>query len=156
MYNVEDAQFIKHQALAMEKEQIVESHLVGQEVMALYATTGKSSQTSIQYYNKTYHSVESNEMIDHIGDANKMVDVEKLAEEEFSDNQLKDMYSYEDAIRFRGKLSYARKGFIEGYNKAKETLYTEEQVREAYEYGSNASLGVSKTNLIQSLKQPKQ
>lgn len=54
MYNVEDVQFIKQQALAMEKEQIVESHLVGQEVMALYATTGKSSQTSIQYYNETY------------------------------------------------------------------------------------------------------
>lgn len=54
MYNVEDVQFIKLQALAMEKEQIVESHLVGQEVTALYATTGKSSQTSIQYYNETY------------------------------------------------------------------------------------------------------
>jgi hypothetical protein len=44
----------KEKALAMEKEQIVESHLVGQEVIALYATTGKSSQTSIQYYNETY------------------------------------------------------------------------------------------------------
>jgi hypothetical protein len=33
-----------------------------------------------------------------------------------------------------------------------ENLYTEEQVMVAYEYGSNASLGVSKTNLIQSLK----
>jgi hypothetical protein len=44
------------QAKAMEKEQIVESHLVGQEVMALYATTGKSSQTSIQYYNETFGS----------------------------------------------------------------------------------------------------
>ncbi len=43
-------------------------------------------------------------------------------------------------------------GFYSGYNKAKESLYTEEQVREAYEYGSNASLGVSKTNLIKSLK----
>jgi ribosomal protein L32 len=43
-------------------------------------------------------------------------------------------------------------GFYSGYNKAKESLYTEEQVREAYEYGSNASLGVSKTSLIQSLK----
>jgi len=45
---------LKAEALAMEKEQIVESHLVGQEVTALYATTGKSSQTSIQYYNETF------------------------------------------------------------------------------------------------------
>ena len=46
MYNVEDAQFIKHQALAMEKEQIVDAvdgfpldkrHLDGE-----------------QYYNETY------------------------------------------------------------------------------------------------------
>ena len=42
--------------------------------------------------------------------------------------------------------------WVKGYNKAKETLYTEEQVIEAYEYGSNASLGISKTNLIQALK----
>jgi hypothetical protein len=43
-------------------------------------------------------------------------------------------------------------GVEHGYNNAKESLYTEEQVRKAYEYGSNASLGISKTNLIQSLK----
>ena len=54
MYNVEDAQFIKRQAKQMHKEEIIESYLVGQEVTALYATTGKSSQTSIQYYNETY------------------------------------------------------------------------------------------------------
>jgi hypothetical protein len=46
-------------ALAMEREQIVESHLVGQEVIALYATTGKSSQTSIQYYNETYKGADN-------------------------------------------------------------------------------------------------
>jgi hypothetical protein len=123
------------------------------------------------------HSVESNEMIDHIGEVNEMVedDVEKLAEEEFSDNQLKDMYSYEDAIRFRGKLSYARKGFVKGYNKAKETLYTEEQVKELLYYydleikkhllnypidhslHSKMCDGINdvRNNYIQSLKQPK-
>jgi hypothetical protein len=47
---------LMYKAAEMEKEQIVESHLVGQEVMALYATTGKSSQTSIQYYNETFGS----------------------------------------------------------------------------------------------------
>jgi hypothetical protein len=41
-------------AKQMHKEEIIESYLVGQEVTALYATTGKSSQTSIQYYNETY------------------------------------------------------------------------------------------------------
>jgi hypothetical protein len=51
------------------------------------------------------------------------------------------------------EIHHMVRGYLEGYNKAKESLYTEEQVREAYEYGSNASLGVSKTNLIQSLKQ---
>ena len=34
-------------AKQMHKEEIIESYLVGQEVTALYATTGKSSQTSI-------------------------------------------------------------------------------------------------------------
>ena len=96
------------------------------------------------------HSVKSNEMIDHIGDTNKMVedDVEKLAKE-YANNSSTN--NYEDGINV-GKYQ----GFIKGYNKAKETLYTEEQVMQAYEYGSNASLGVSKTNLIQSLKQSKQ
>jgi hypothetical protein len=51
---VSDYLELKKQALDINKEQIVESHLVGQEVMALYATTGKSSQTSIQYYNQIY------------------------------------------------------------------------------------------------------
>ena len=42
-----------HQALAMEKDQIVESHLVGQEATIAYTTTGRN-QTSLQYYNETY------------------------------------------------------------------------------------------------------
>jgi len=64
------------------------------------------------------------------------------------------MYSYEDAIRFRGKLSYARKGFVKGYNKAKETLYTEEQVGRAIDMArKDWNL---KYEIIQSLKQPKQ
>jgi hypothetical protein len=47
-------------------------------------------------------------------------------------------------------------GFIDGYNKAKEKYkYTEEDVMKAYDFGSNALLGVSKNSLIQSLQQPK-
>ena len=48
--------------------------------------------------------------------------------------------------------------FKAGYNQAlkdnKEKKYTEEDLVKAYEYGSNALLGISKINLIQSL-QPK-
>ena len=73
MYNVEDVQFIKHQAKAMEKEQIVDAHIEGQRVFDDYNHTQWTTDQAEQYYNETYHSVESNEMIDHIGDANKMV-----------------------------------------------------------------------------------
>ena len=43
-------------------------------------------------------------------------------------------------------------GIEEGAKWQAKRMYTEEQVKKAYEYGSNASLGVSKTNLIKSLK----
>ncbi len=81
-------------------------------------------------------------LINHIPDTGKKVedDVEKLAEEFYPLND--DLYPNSSLIR---------KAFTAGYNKAKETLFTEEQVRKAYEYGSNASLGVSKTNLINHL-----
>ena len=46
MYNVEDAQFIKHQALAMEKEQIIDAWEDGQGSF--------STRTVEQYYNETY------------------------------------------------------------------------------------------------------
>ncbi len=86
-------------------------------------------------------------LINHIPDVVKKVedDVVKLAEE----YAFKVYHAFEDATWFRP----LNLGYYAGYKKAKETLYTEEQVRKAYEYGSNASLGVSKTNLIQSLKQ---
>jgi len=85
-------------------------------------------------------------LINHIPDVGKKVedDVVKLAEE----YAFKVYHAFEDATWFRP----LNLGYYAGYKKAKETLYTEEQVRKAYEYGSNASLGVSKTNLIQSLK----
>lgn len=50
-----------HQALAIEKEQIVRAF-------------GYEEIDGEQYYNETYHPVDTNEMIDHIGDANKMVE----------------------------------------------------------------------------------
>jgi hypothetical protein len=48
MYNVEDAQFIKHQALAMEKEQLEEAKSEGYE----FAT-----QEAIKEIHKTYKPI---------------------------------------------------------------------------------------------------
>jgi hypothetical protein len=58
------------QAKQMEKEQIIDA----------YETSHISMMTAEQYYNEIFggnHLVEPNEMIDHIGDANKMVDNRK-------------------------------------------------------------------------------
>jgi len=93
-------------------------------------------------------------LINHIPDTGKKVedDVVRLAEEEFPINMqpkgrtLAGGY-YDVDVNFM-----ERRAFTKGYTKAKESLYTEEQVRKAYEYGSNASLGISKTNLINHLK----
>ena len=81
-----------------------------------------------------------------VPDVRNMVedDVEKLAEE---------MYG-------KGKVPDYEEGFIDGYNKAKETLYTEEQVREAIDMARSqkgyASYEYTENEIIQSLKQPKQ
>jgi len=49
MYNVEDAQFIKHQALAMEREQIVDTFKDAQVFKIMeYEIRGE------QYYKQTY------------------------------------------------------------------------------------------------------
>jgi hypothetical protein len=79
-------------------------------------------------------------------------DVEKLADEEFDniDNPTRsgiDKWSY-------------KIGFIESYKKAKETLYTEEQVREAIEMARSrkgyVSYEYTENEIIQSFKQSKQ
>ena len=52
MYNVEDAQFIKHQALAMEKEQIIDSFV---ECWNENMPEGyECKQSADYYYNETY------------------------------------------------------------------------------------------------------
>ena len=95
---------------------------------------------------------ETNKMIDHVPDVGKIVeDVEKLAEK----------YPY------GGREGSKRLAFIDGYNTAKETLYTEEQVREAIEmaretkdsYFTEGYKRITKYTsfeIIQSLKQSKQ
>ncbi len=59
MYNVEDAQRIKHQALSMEKEQIESSYTKGREQWQKYEWDSSQSDdvkvpTPRNYYNKTY------------------------------------------------------------------------------------------------------
>jgi len=70
-------------------------------------------------------------------------DVEKVAEEEYPEPN---PYVIE------------KEGFIKGYNKAKETLYTEQQLRFAMKYASEITNNKMKymEDYIQSLKQPKQ
>ena len=52
MYNVEDAQFIKHQALAMEKEQILE--FTRNAVRKILDEDRQNPFNLEQYYNETY------------------------------------------------------------------------------------------------------
>ena len=76
-----------------------------------------------------------------------VVDVEKLAKQEFDRPYI--VYMGTDLTP-----AY-QDGFKIGYNKAMElNKYTEEDIMKAYDFGSNALLGVSKNNLIQSLQQP--
>lgn len=78
-----------------------------------------------------------------IDDINAMADadikvnerIEKLAEEVYGKGVKED---YEE-------------GYVDGYNKAKETLYTDEQVREAMEFARGHSR-MTDTEFIKSLK----
>ena len=69
-------------------------------------------------------------------------DVKKLADEHYT---IKDR-----------STNGRKESFIIGYNKAKETFYTEEQMKLAFEYGKSLEPFDSFEDFIQSLKQPKQ
>ena len=71
-------------------------------------------------------------------------DVEKLAEQ--------DTIALTDYLTEK-EHNCMKLGFVRGYNKAKETLYTEEQVREAM--NCTVLSAKAKERVIQSLKQPK-
>jgi hypothetical protein len=103
------------------------------------------SKSKDDYYAKLInHSVEFNEMIDQVPDVRKMVDVEKLA---------LDWNNGEMPMHY-----HKREGFKVGYNKAKEILYTEEQVREVIRncFKSN-TLGflITEDDMMRTIKQPK-
>lgn len=53
MYNVEDAQFIKHQALKMEKEQLIDAYTEGYDIRDNMGSL-LTNPTGEQYYNKNY------------------------------------------------------------------------------------------------------
>jgi hypothetical protein len=119
---------------------------------------GEVGVNGLTYAKLINHSVDANEMIDHIGDANKMVedDVQKLAVEEYPITKGGSMWI---PTSFDLDQSCRQEGFINGYNKAKETLYTEEQVRDAIDMARDqsgyASYEYKENEIIQSLKQPK-
>jgi len=136
-----------------------------QQVEFEFVTEWENGQVGVNgltYAKLIHHPVDTNEMIDHIGEANEMVnhvpdvgkmvedDVVKLAEE----YAIKVYHAFEDATWFRP----LNLGYYAGYNKAKETLYTEEQVRDAIDRARNYYDGWVETEneIIQSLKQPKQ
>jgi len=55
MYNVEDAQFIKHQAKEMEKQQIIESYRDGRSDQQSERQSRFYNRMAEQYYNETYN-----------------------------------------------------------------------------------------------------
>ena len=56
MYNVEDAQFIKHQAKEMEKQQIIESYRDGRSDQQSERQSRFYNRMAEQYYNELYQS----------------------------------------------------------------------------------------------------
>jgi hypothetical protein len=91
-------------------------------------------------------------LITQVPDVRKMVedDVEKLAEEEYPISKGGSMWM---PTSFDLDQSCRQEGFINGYNKAKETLYTEEQVREIVE--KSRATGLTAEYIMLSLKQTK-
>jgi hypothetical protein len=79
----------------------------------------------------------------------------------YTDQQEDDVYEMAQTYAIESgslNIESRRKGFVDGYNKAKETLYTEEQVKLAYMQGYNRGKDGNPNHMesyIQFLKQPK-
>lgn len=166
------------QAKAMEKEQIIQAFKEGlkspyHQDYTLVTQINQEMTKSGQYYQETYvggnHSVESNEMIDHIGDTNKMVedDVDKLSFEKELEHLINKHSIDNDCETYDFVLSSFLYSCLQSFKyaikkreilKAKENTYTEEQVREAIVKASLSdtdSLIDKCDEIIQSLKQNK-
>jgi len=116
------------------------------------------------YAKLIHHPVDTNKMIDHIGEANEIVedDVEKLTEEEYP-------IFDGDLLGIANNQKHSRIDFIKGYNKAKETLYTKQDIIDSvnrmYDIFMDDTLEAKKLrlkgiswhiqNTLESLKQPK-
>jgi len=161
---------IFEEAKEMEKEQIEKAHgnKIRQDIehsIDVYLIT-----TGEQYYNETYggHIVNTNEMVDQVPDVRKMVE-DDVAPIDWLINQLENHI----VLSAHNKLGTNRTGdYRIGLRKAidfchqakemesKETLYTEEQVRDAIDMARSqsgyASYEFKENEIIQSLKQPKQ
>jgi hypothetical protein len=93
------------QAKAMEREQIIDAYYYD-------PNCDEIKDDGEQYYNETYggHCVDANEMIDHNGDANKMVE---LPQQELSHESWEgcDGCTEQDEIMYKN-------GYVKGYNAA--------------------------------------
>ena len=103
-----------------------------------YLQIGEEVEFEIVTYNKkdsAYNNLPYDtyaKIINHISDISKMVEIPKQDVEKLADEQYKNENIFSE---LKGLIVSAKKfGFIEGYNKAKETLYTEEQVREGLRF----------------------
>ena len=106
----------------------------------------KYRSIEVPYYAQiTHHIGDANEMVNQVPDVREMVenDVEYLADEFLK----KDLQVASNTINRAVKL-----GYIEGYNKAKETMYTEEQVKKAIEMALDLERTVEMYEIIKSLK----
>jgi hypothetical protein len=171
-----DITHIIEQAKEMEKQQIIDAYAnaVMKENNSDYVGMHEQSSGEI-YFDETFVSKESDEKENtflnkgsyvngdillkdcYIVDTNEMVkdDVEKLAIEEYPISKGGSMWM---PTSFDLDQSCRQEGYIKGYNKAKETLYTEKQVREALSESFKASqegYNITSDEIIQSLKQPK-
>jgi len=118
----------------------------------------------VSYAKLIHHPVDTNKMMEHIGDVNEMVnhvpDVGKMV----SNSEI-GKRRWDDWDEFNKKACYPedyQSAFADGFTRgakwvneiAKETLYTEEQVREAM--NCTVLSAKAKERVIQSLKQSKQ
>lgn len=96
------------------------------------------------YAKLVHHSVESNEMIDHIGNSNKMVDLPKMEQklDEALANETSE--SLEEWMLNKREIHNYKLGLDDGYNLAKKTMFTEEDMHKAYCAGSNFDMSCLK------------
>lgn len=113
--------------------------------------------------------IKINDIYTLLGEDNKMIasdDIDFQSDYKIgklSKKNCDEIFGVVDVDKLTNDLPYAmgvtrkdqKQIWMDGFNKAMElNKYTEEDIMKAYDFGSNALLGVSKNNLIQSLQQP--